>query len=104
MSVTSHPNRARSIAIATPSTMGEEMRNENVIPSGTPAFTNPMNRGTAEHEQNGVGTPRSAAIRFPAPSLPPPSICLILCGLRDALMRETRKTIAESRMKTFIVS
>ncbi len=50
---------------ATSFTMGEETRNEKVTPRGTPDSTKPMKRGTAEQEQKGVTTPRSAAMTFP---------------------------------------
>ena len=36
------------------STIGEEIRNENVTPSGRPALVKPMNSGIEEQEQNGV--------------------------------------------------
>ena len=42
------------------STSGDEMRNENVVPSGSPALVKPMNSGIDEHEQNGVIVPSSA--------------------------------------------
>jgi len=42
--------------------MGDEIRNENVTPSGKPALVNPINSGIDEHEQNGVTVPKSAAI------------------------------------------
>ena len=42
------------------STIGEEMRKENVTPSGNPALVNPINSGMEEQEQNGVTVPRSA--------------------------------------------
>jgi hypothetical protein len=45
--------------------MGEEIRKENVTPSGTPASTKPINSGTAEQEQKGVTMPRSAASILP---------------------------------------
>ena len=47
------------------STRGEEIRNENVIPRGNPAFVNPMNIGIDEQEQNGVTVPSKAEIIFP---------------------------------------
>ncbi len=59
--------------IAISLTIGEAMRKLNVTPSGTPAATNPMNAGTALHEQNGVTTPRPAASTLPTPSRFPPS-------------------------------
>ena len=46
------------------STIGEEIRNENVTPSGRPALVKPMNRGMDEQLQNGVTVPRSAATLF----------------------------------------
>ena len=48
-------------AIAISLTIGLAMRKLIVTPSGTPAATNPMNAGTALHEQNGVTTPSPAA-------------------------------------------
>ena len=46
------------------STIGEEIRNENVTPSGRPALVNPMKIGIEEQEQNGVTVPSSAPIRL----------------------------------------
>jgi hypothetical protein len=45
--------------------MGDEIRKENVTPNGTPASTNPRNKGIAEHEQKGVTIPSVAAITLP---------------------------------------
>ncbi len=42
------------------STSGEDMRNENVTPSGKPAFVNPIKIGMDEQEQNGVTVPNNA--------------------------------------------
>ena len=44
------------------STIGEEIKKENVTPSGRPALVNPMNSGIDEQEQNGVTVPSRAAI------------------------------------------
>ncbi len=44
---------------------GPVIRNVRVIPSGTPAATNPMNSGTELDEQNGVIAPEPAANRNP---------------------------------------
>ena len=44
--------------------MGEEIRKENVTPSGSPALVNPMNSGMDEQEQNGVTVPSSAAMQL----------------------------------------
>ena len=41
------------------------MRNENVIPNGTPDSTKPRNKGIAEQEQKGVTMPNRAAITLP---------------------------------------
>jgi len=46
-------------------TIGDDIRKEKVTPSGTPASTKPIKRGTAEHEQKGVTMPRSAASILP---------------------------------------
>jgi hypothetical protein len=46
------------------STIGEDIRNEKVTPSGNPADVKPMNRGMDEQEQNGVTVPSSAATQF----------------------------------------
>jgi hypothetical protein len=44
------------------STIGEEMRKENVTPKGKPAEVKPMKSGTEEQEQNGVTVPSRAAM------------------------------------------
>ena len=44
------------------STIGEEIKNENVTPSGRPALVNPINSGIDEQEQNGVTVPSNAAM------------------------------------------
>ena len=46
------------------STIGEEIRKENVTPSGRPALVKPMNSGMDEQEQNGVTVPKRAAMQF----------------------------------------
>ena len=42
----------------------QEIKNENVTPSGRPALVNPINNGMDEQEQNGVTVPSNAAIQF----------------------------------------
>ncbi len=59
---------------------GDEMRKANVTASGSPDSTKPMKSGTAEHEQNGVTTPKSAARTVPANSPLPTSAALTRCG------------------------
>jgi hypothetical protein len=44
------------------STIGEEIRKENVTPKGNPALVKPINNGIEEQEQNGVTVPSKAAI------------------------------------------
>ena len=46
------------------STIGEEIRKENVTPNESPALVNPINSGMDEQEQNGVTVPSNAAIQF----------------------------------------
>ena len=75
--MTCHPNRLSSRPIAISLTSGLAIRKLIVTPSGTPAATKPMNAGTALHEQNGVTTPRPAAMTLPTPSRRPPSIARV---------------------------
>ena len=42
------------------STIGEDIKNENVIPKGKPALVNPIKIGILEQEQKGVTVPKSA--------------------------------------------
>ena len=46
------------------STMGEEIRKENVTPRGKPALVKPINSGMDEQEQNGVTVPSRAAMQL----------------------------------------
>ena len=62
------------------STIGEDIRNENVTPSGSPALVNPINKGMEEQEQNGVTVPNKAAIIFAPIPLNLPRIFLVLSG------------------------
>ncbi len=49
--------------------MGDEIKKENVTPSGNPALVKPINSGIEEQEQNGVTAPNNAAAIFcPNPS------------------------------------
>lgn len=58
------PNMLMSSTRLPRSTMGEEIRNENVTPSGSPALVKPMNSGIDEQEQNGVTVPSNAATQL----------------------------------------
>jgi len=85
-------------------TIGAEIRNENVTPSGTPASTKPRNSGTAEHEQNGVTTPSSAAITLPTASRLPASVRRVRSGVKKVRMMPTPNTTSTSSISTFGVS
>ena len=60
--------------------MGDEMRNENVTPRGSPARVNAMNSGMDEQAQNGVTVPRSAPIMLPLIPLKRPRMRLLRSG------------------------
>ena len=75
-------------------TIGAEIRNEKVTPSGTPAETKPTNSGTAEQEQNGVKTPSPAAATLATPSRLPASSLRVPSGekkLRTTPMAKTTR-------------
>ena len=95
MSAICQPNIASSIAAATSLMSGEAIRNEKVIPSGTPLSTKPIKSGTAEQEQNGVGIPRRAASTLPTPSLRPATSFFTLCGV----MKVRTMAIAEDHQQ-----
>ncbi len=76
------------------------MRNENVTPSGTPAVTNPMNNGTAEHEQKGVTMPSSAARTLPIDSLRPASKARVRAGVKKERTTPTTKTTRTRSIRT----
>ena len=84
--------------------MGEDTRNEKVVPSGIPASINPKNKGIALHEQNGVIIPRTAARRLPTYLFLRDSIVLILSGDKNVLNIDTANIIIASNIKIFIVS
>jgi hypothetical protein len=62
------------------STIGEEIKKENVPPSGSPALVKPINIGMDEQEQNGVTVPKRAAIIFAPIPRNLPNIFLVLSG------------------------
>jgi hypothetical protein len=77
------PNRPKSRTSATSLTIGAEIRNEKVTPSGTPASTKPMKSGTAEQEQKGVTVPRAAASTLPTDSRRPASAARVRSGVKN---------------------
>ena len=46
------------------STIGDEIKKENVTPKGSPALVKPMNSGIEEQEQKGVTVPSRAEMMF----------------------------------------
>ena len=62
------------------STIGEEIRKENVTPIGSPAFVNPINSGIDEQEQNGVIVPSKAPNIFAPIPLNFPIIFFVRSG------------------------
>ena len=85
-------------------TIGAEIRNEKVTPSGTPACTKPMNSGTAEQEQNGVTMPRLAARTLPTPSARPASSARVRSGVKYELIMPITNTTPVSSSSTLGVS
>jgi hypothetical protein len=81
--------------------MGEEMRKENVTPSGTPDSTKPRNNGIAEQEQNGVTIPRADAIILPVKVFFPSSALRVLSGVKYVLIIPTTNIIRVSSNITF---
>jgi hypothetical protein len=75
-----------------------------VTPSGTPAWTKPMKRGTAEHEQKGVTMPRLAAITFATPSVRPASRARVRSGVKYEFTMPITKTMPVSSSSTLGVS
>jgi hypothetical protein len=72
------------------STIGDEIRNEKVTPSGRPALVNPMKIGIDEHEQKGVTVPRRAPTVFAAIPWNLPMILRLLSGGKKLCIYEIR--------------
>ena len=62
MTATFGPNMLISRIKLPRSTMGEEIRKENVTPMGSPAPVNPINSGMEEQEQNGIRNLEGAVV------------------------------------------
>jgi len=67
MRVAFMPNKPRNIATATSLTKGDVIKYANVTPNGMPPFTNPINSGMEEQEQNGVTAPKKDAKKYSNP-------------------------------------
>jgi hypothetical protein len=99
------PNKPKNIATATSLTNGEVIRNEKVTPRGIPPFTNPINKGMDEQEQNGVIAPKNDAKKYCSPY-----IFLVVRYIRSRSMGKYAFTtpiselIRNKRIKIFIVS
>jgi len=62
------------------STKGEEIKNENVTPIGSPALVKPIKSGIDEQEQKGVTVPNKAPKILADIPLYLPRILLVLSG------------------------
>jgi hypothetical protein len=101
---TFRPNMPKSRTTAISWISGLAIRKESVIPSGTPAETNPMNAGTAEHEQNGVAIPSVAAAALPTPSRRPPRSARVRSMLRNDRRIVIAKMMPARSSAIFVVS
>jgi hypothetical protein len=63
------------------STSGDDIKNENVTPTGNPAFVNPIKIGIDEQEQKGVTVPNKAPTKCPEMPLYLDKVCLVLSGV-----------------------
>lgn len=86
------------------STRGEEIRKENVVPIGSPALVNPMNRGIEEQEQKGVIVPSSVASIFAVIPEKFLNISLARSGGKKLCIYEIIKISADSRISIFTTS
>jgi hypothetical protein len=62
------------------STSGEDIKNEKVTPSGSPALVKPIKIGIDEHEQKGVIVPSKAPRILAGTPFILPSIFFVLSG------------------------
>ena len=62
------------------STIGDEIRKENVTPRGSPALVKPINNGMDEQEQKGVTVPRRADMILAPTPWNRPNIRLLRSG------------------------
>ena len=86
------------------STIGEEIKKENVTPTGRPAFENPINSGIEEQEQNGVIVPSKAAIQLAVIPLNRPRIFFVRSGVKKLCMYEIIKIKVHNSITIFITS
>ena len=86
------------------STIGEEIRNEKVTPSGKPALVKPIKMGIDEQEQNGVTVPRSAPTIFAPMPWNRPMIFRLRSGGKKLWIYEMIKISRQSRIVILITS
>ncbi|GEM05918.1 hypothetical protein HMI01_29060 [Halolactibacillus miurensis] len=86
------------------STIGEEIKNENVTPIGSPAVVNPINIGILEQLQKGVTVPIKAPRRFPFHPFIPPNKTFVRSGGKYDCIIPIRKISTERRIKILTVS
>jgi hypothetical protein len=86
------------------STKGEDIKKENVTPTGKPAFVNPIKIGIDEHEQNGVTVPKSAPIEFAPTPLCLDKIRFVLSGEKNDWIYDAIKIKTDNKIIIFITS
>ena len=84
--------------------MGAEIKKANVTPMGMPASTKPIKSGTAEQEQKGVTTPKSAASTSPKISRLPAKMVLVRSGVKKERNTPTPQITRINSMKTLGIS
>ena len=72
-----HPSIPMMIGLSN----GEAIRNDIVLPKGTPALRNPTVIGMVEQAQNGVSAPNQAAITLPKMPRPESHFLIFSCGM-----------------------
>lgn len=86
------------------STNGEDIKKENVTPTGSPAFVNPINIGIEEQLQKGVTVPSKALKIFAFIPLKFPRIFFVLSGGKKLWIYEITKIRMDKSTIIFIVS
>ena len=86
------------------STSGEEIRNENVTPNGSPEPVKPMKSGIEEQEQNGVIVPSNAARILAVIPSKRPRIFFVRSGGKKLCTYEIEKISTDNRMKILMTS
>jgi hypothetical protein len=93
-----------SIITEARSTRGDEIKNENVTPIGSPALVNPIKSGMDEQEQKGVTVPSNAPSIFADIPLYLPNIFLVLSGGKKLCIYEIVKIRTDNKINILITS